>query len=607
MKILCALAVTLFLSFSESDSAVPVCSRYPCYPSRAVHHLDGLWDFVFISGVSDPSKFDPSKAQYNDTMVVPGSFDALKSYEGVHGTGVYRRRLSVTPMTMGRLKFESCGFYCAIYVDQKKLGDHKNGYTAFWMDVPPSDSNTREIVVVADNQFSDLVPLHKESYDFYQYGGITRALHFHETPALSIENVDVIVRNASKGEVDVQIRLHSTTKLPDSISVDLQFDTDETPSSHTAEESKGSYTIIARTVQNHKLWSPKSPSMHTLHVVLHDSNDSIVVRFGLRDVQPCKDNKTGSMSICINGEPTKLLGFSKHDTHPTFGMSLPDNQLLFDVQLLRQMGGNYFRLVHYPHNPHLLDMCDELGILLWQETLGWGLSESTLTNPDIQKDLLYELDEMVNNTFNHPSVILWAYLNEGASDHTDSCTIYSKLSQRYKELRVNGLVSWASNRKQNDKCLDAADVLSFNSYPGWYDGGLDSIVPMILGEADFVARKGKPFIKSEIGAGAIPGWQDTVNTYWTVTYQGQVLELVTKTVVSNSTITGVSLWQFYDARTRDGIGRPRAFNNKGTFDEYRRPKIPAYTAVRDAFTSYQSPFDQNREFFTSPTRMLRQH
>jgi beta-glucuronidase len=95
------------------------------------------------------------------------------------------------------------------------------------------------------------------------------------------------------------------------------------------------------------------------------------------------------MAVCINKKPTKLLGFSKHAMHPSFGIALPEQQLMQDVQLLRQLSGNYFRLVHYPHNPRLLDICDEMGILLWQETLGWGLGESILTNSTIRQYLLY--------------------------------------------------------------------------------------------------------------------------------------------------------------------------------------------------------------------------
>ncbi|XP_062518189.1 putative beta-glucuronidase [Corticium candelabrum] len=576
----------LFLSSYSACSSM-MCDHYPCYPSRRVHHLDGTWEFVFLNNIDDVSKFDPSAVVYNDTMVVPGSFDALPLYSGVRGTAVYRRKVAVTAKYLSRIKFEACSLYCAIFVDGKKLGDHGNGYSPFWLDVPASESPDREIVVVADNRFnSKLTPLHLENYDFYQYGGIARSVYLHEVGTTSISNVDVIIHDAMEGKVDLRVRIHGYDSVSQATFA-VAFDGNLQGQTHNVEVSNGIAMIVGLSVPNHKLWFPRTPNLHFAEVTeLSGLNDSIMVRFGIREVSACKDSHTGSMAVCINGQPTKLLGYSKHDMHPAFGISMPDQQLFEDIHMLRQLGGNYLRLVHYPHNPHLLDMCDELGILLWQELLGWGLSESIIINPAIKQDLLHDLDEMVNNTFNHPSVIIWAFLNEGASDHSDSCDTYKALSDRYKSLQVNGLVSWASSRTTHDKCYDSADVISFNSYPGWYGGSLKDVVPTILSEADFVAKLGKPFIKSEIGAGAIPGWQDPMNGVWTENYQSQVLERITTTVVNNSTIAGVSLWQFADTRSKPGISRPRTFNNKGTLDEYRRPKQPSFLTVQKAYTSF---------------------
>jgi beta-glucuronidase len=529
-------------------------------------------------------------------------------YSGVRGTAVYRQQVTLTPNTEARIKFEACGFYCAVFVDGQKIGYHGNGYSPFWMDIPSSDSVDREVIVLVDNRFnSALAPLHMESYDFYQYGGIARSVYVHEVGAMSVENVDVMIHDAQEGVVDLRIRLHGNTpqQVMEATFVIAFDDETESQTYKNTVITNDIAMINGVTVPNHKLWSPQDPQLHTAQITAQSAfNDTIVVRFGIREITACEDTTTHSMAVCINKKPTKLLGFSKHAMHPSFGIALPEQQLMQDVQLLRQLSGNYFRLVHYPHNPRLLDICDEMGILLWQETLGWGLGESILTNSTIRQYLLYDLEEMVNNTFNHPSVIIWAFLNEGASDHTDSCVTYKALSDRYKDLTVNGLVSWASSRKQSDKCLDAADVVSFNSYPGWYSGTIDDIPSTILDEAAFVANLGKPFIKSEIGAGAIPGWQDAFNGFWTINYQAEVLQAVTSTIVPNPNITGVSLWQFYDMRTRPGIGRPRAYNNKGTLDEYRRPKEASFLTVQKAYSSFNhSQTDQTPPIHNAPQQL----
>jgi beta-glucuronidase len=124
-------------------------------------------------------------------MIVPGCFDAMPLYSGVRGTAVYRQQVTLTPNTEARIKFEACGFYCAVFVDGQKIGYHGNGYSPFWMDIPSSDSVDREVIVLVDNRFnSALAPLHMESYDFYQYGGIARSVYVHEVGAMSVENVD---------------------------------------------------------------------------------------------------------------------------------------------------------------------------------------------------------------------------------------------------------------------------------------------------------------------------------------------------------------------------------------------------------------------------------
>jgi beta-glucuronidase len=160
------------------------------------------------------------------------------------------------------------------------------------------------------------------------------------------------------------------------------------------------------------------------------------------------------------------------------------------------------------------------------------------------------------------------------------------------------LVTYACNRGIKDKFLEQLDVICYNTYPGWYahdheaEYPQEEIVPCVrklMSELEDRGLKDKPFILSEIGAGAIYGWHDQLNNYWTEDYQSECLDRICREVVDNDDITGVALWQFCDCRTYRGfraLGRPRAFNNKGTLDEYRRPK-KAYWTVKDIFTKYK--------------------
>jgi beta-glucuronidase len=151
---------------------------------------------------------------------------------------------------------------------------------------------------------------------------------------------------------------------------------------------------------------------------------------------------------------------------------------------------------------------------------------------------------------------------------------------------------------KDDLYYDLVDIISHNLYPGWYgcedvEDPLALIVPRIrecLASIDERGQAAKPYILSKIGAEALYGWRDSLNGFFTEEYQAKYLETVVREVEQNPRIAGVALWHFSDARTYSGgraLMRPRAFNNKGTLDEYRRPK-QAYDAVKSVWCSITS-------------------
>ena len=116
---------------------------------------------------------------------------------------------------------------------------------------------------------------------------------------------------------------------------------------------------------------------------------------------------------------------------------------------------------------------------------------------------------MVSDGINHPSIILWAFLNESASDHPTAVPVYREISQAIRELDPTRLVTWASHRYERDLCWEFADVVSLNFYPGWIHPtgdwstpNLSLIAPYLAEKADYCApgAGGKPLLVSEIGA-----------------------------------------------------------------------------------------------------------
>lgn len=234
------------------------------------------------------------------------------------------------------------------------------------------------------------------------------------------------------------------------------------------------------------------------------------------------------------------------------------------------------------------------GFLVWEEGLSWGARVQHFTDPNFVTAQVAQIEAMIKTSYNHPSVIIRGFLNEGESETLESEACYKTLIGLVRKNDSTRLVTYASHRRLDDRWLELVDVISFNMYPGWYpenkedESPLGEIIPYIRHNLEGIRQRGladKPFIISEIGAGAIYGWRDPICSHWSEDYQREYLRIVCREIVDNPSITGVALWQFCDCRTHRGayaLGRPRAFNNKGTVDEYRRPKL-AYEVVKNIF------------------------
>ncbi len=559
---------------------------YPHFSKRRTVELDGLWDFSFLGDDINLDLIDVSRIAYNSRMPVPSAFDAFPAYAGKRGTAAYRTRVDITAGKRGVVQFQSVGMYCQVYVDGKLARTHHPAYVPFTCDIPSDPcQKSREIVVIVDNRYDPMrAPLQEKFFDFYNYGGIMRGVTAFELPECHIEHCHVTPGDITRGAVSVRVTFGG--KTPPRVNLSATID-----GVHRV-EFPGSPIVngavrLAVTIPNPTLWSPESPALHTM--TLETEDDDMIVRFGLREVKAEKGR------ILLNGKPVKLLGVCRHEAHPQFGPALPDQQLVADIQILKDLGCNFVRGAHYPQDQRFLDLCDEAGILFFEEALGWGQNKSHFTTPRFVEAQLAQTRAMVTTSFNHPCVIMWGFLNEGESDVEEARTCYESLIRLIRELDPSRLVTYASFKRRTDLFLAQVDVVCYNTYPGWYnaeddENPLAQILPKIRSDVAFLRSrqdlKDKPFILSEIGGAAIYGWHDAMNGFWTEEYQAELLESVCREVVGNDDISGVSIWQFFDCRTFKcgrALRRARAFNNKGILDEYRRPK-QAYHSVKRIFT-----------------------
>ncbi len=570
---------------------------YPLYPNRKILNLNRLWSFTFLGKSIVASDIDINCIDFDDFIDVPMAYDATPKYQGKQGLFAYRTTLEVKPGKRSLLKIGGMGMWNAFYLDGKLLSINRLPYSGVEIELPASDVETRTLTVLSDNRLNlDTTPLFDNMYDFYSYGGFFRDVELHILEDTWLDRGRIKCIDLNRGEVEVTLSLGGIEPDFDILAKDIELNLTSGNFKNVKIEpqnlkfSNGSIRFLIL-IPNPVLWSTENPYLYELEIKF--MKDSIIERFGLRTVQ------ASGKDILLNNKPVKLLGYCRHEAHPQFGPALPFSQLVQDVQLLKDLGCNFVRGSHYPQDQRFLDLCDLSGILVFEESLGWGNSARHFEREDFCSDQVKQTELMVKNSFNHPSVIIWGFLNEGNSHYSESEKIYTLLAKVIKDEDSSRLITYATNHPLEDKFLDLCDIISVNTYPGWYERHdndpsveetrpLDKINPridLIKKHMESIGQGSKPLIISEIGAGAIYGWRDSIHAHWSENYQADFLEVVCNRVVKDSEIAGVSLWQFCDCRTYQtgrAIFRPRAFNNKGTVDEYRRPKM-AYDVVKRVF------------------------
>ncbi|MCC3764430.1 hypothetical protein K3N28_15290 [Glycomyces sp. TRM65418] len=550
--------------------------RFTVHERRPVTRLDGIWDFAYLGDV-DPDDVALDRIAYDDVMAVPGCFDATPAYNARRGLAAYRTRVRVEAGRQ-RLVFHGVQHWCRVFWNGEPLRDHAGGFTAFTTDTD-AEAGPAEITVLVDNRFGERAPLHMEHFDWYHYGGISRGVELHRLGEAWIEGLKI--DTVSVAERRIEVRVDYTADRPGPAALAIDCDGRGLLAETVELESSGSITR-SFTIPRLAPWSTTDPRLATLTVALGD--DDLRERFGLREVA------TADGRLTLNGEPVRLLGVNRHEAHPQFGHSQPPALLVADVQQLRDLGANFVRGSHYPLDPLFLDLCDEAGILVWCESVGWQYPVEHLTDPVFVDAQLAHLDAMVAAAQNHPSIVLWGVLNECPSWSADGRPVYERLLGRLKEIDPTRPVTYATLNVYEDRCLDLADVVSVNTYPGWYFGDVADVpaeLDRIAAHVDAEGHADKPLIVSEIGAGAVPGWNDQRGSLWTEAYQAELLSTVVDHVMDGQDrISGLGVWVLGDFRTTEhremALKRPRGVNDKGLVDEYRRPK-QAFHAVRERF------------------------
>ena len=534
---------------------------------RKVHELSSsLWDFHTMPE-EGPSACFP--------IAVPGCWETYPLTRTYRGKASYEKEFEAEGHI--RLAFEGVSHTAEVFLDGQPVAQHYNAYTPFEAVIPDLKKGQHHLKVLVTNAYGPGSTLHIPN-DYQTYGGITRSVTLeclqdafisglHFTPVRVGEgwhgNTDISVRNLSGADFSgtLELMLGDRTILARPVAVPAH-----------GQISLLLSDLLFSDVQS---WAPDTPSLYLLSAVLKDSNDTpvddLIERIGFREV------KTEGTRILLNGQPIKFRGFCRHEDHPEFGCAIPFQTMYHDLSMIRDLGANAIRTVHYPNDPLFLDLCDELGLLVWEEGHARALTEEQMADPLFMQQSTECIREMITAHYNHPCIVIWGFLNECASDTPFGKTCYLRHRDLIRELDPTRPCSFATCHKMTDLCLGLPDLVSFNIYPEWYEDEpasvfLDRLIKWIDTDTE---GAGKPFLITETGAGAIYGYRDPAHVKWSEEYQADALKNQLRSILSNERCSGVFIWQFCDVRVSDEwfFSRPRTMNNKGVVDEYRRPKL----------------------------------
>ncbi len=468
------------------------------------------------------------------------------------------------------LYFSAVNYEAYVYLNGKLLGRHEGGFTAFNYDVTDKikDGENFVIVKVDNKRKAENVPT--QIFDWWNYGGITRDVFLVETQDVYIENYCFTlkkVQNTKQKFREIAFSANLNQKLSGK-TVEISFPELKLKQSFiTDSDGKISGVIKAKTLE---LWSPENPKLYAAELTL--GNTTIKDEIGFRTIET-KDKK-----IILNGKPIFLRGISIHEEKPNGGgraNSVEDAEKL--LGWAKELGCNFVRLAHYPHNEYMVRTAEKMGLLVWSEipvywTIAWE-------NPATLQNAKNQLKDMILRDQNRANVIIWSIANETPHGQARE-NFLSQLAQYAKNLDSTRLISMAMevtsasnfHNKLQDNMNKYVDVISFNQYIGWYRDVNDA--PKMTWEIPY----NKPVIISEFGGGAKYGYHGEKNQRWTEEFQENLYIQNIAMLDKIDGFAGTTPWILKDFRSPRRVLNDIQdyYNRKGLFSDNGEKKKAFY-------------------------------
>jgi beta-galactosidase len=394
---------------------------------------------------------DADKPEYDDSqwqsISLPHTWnaqDVMDQKAGYwRGIGWYRKHFHVDKKYAAKrvfLEFEGANEVAEFWLNGHALGVHSGGYTGFEFDITGGvrfGDEDNVLTVKVDNLFHNtLPPTVKTDYSFY--GGIYRAAWLRVSAQVYLADVHWTTPTVNDTAAEVTAESQITNKSNTDATVDVIheiLDPQGRPvKSFTARATvhpneTATLTQKSGTIDRPQLWSPDTPEIYRIRTSIRHSStllDQTEVPLGFRWYK--FDPQHG---FFLNGKRVQIQGTNWHQSYPGMGNALPKSRHMKDMELIREMGANFWRTSHYPHDVSTMEASDRLGLMVWEEL---PINKEIGEPKEYTANVLNMAREMIVRDRNHPSVILWGIAGEINAPKKVSMAVVEATANFYRKL-----------------------------------------------------------------------------------------------------------------------------------------------------------------------------
>lgn len=555
--------------------------------------------------INDNWEFRKSIDESWESVNLPHTFniDAYQQRNYYQGKGFYRRILVLPEIVAERryyMKIDAASKAANIRVNGKEVGSHVGGYTACIVDITEYIRKENLIEITVDNGRKDITPI---SADFTFWGGIYRDVWLISTPQqhFNMSNmgsdgifISTPVVNEKRGVLKVKCEVTNDSHESSILEVRSAIYSPQGKLLQTIKQKQklksGETYIFENTsgaIESPDLWSPETPSLYLVKTTLVDPKSGKLLDEKNHKVGFRWFTFDGSKGFFLNGKSYKLRGLNRHQDQAPAGVALDDEAHRRDIFLMKELGCNFIRISHFPQDDAILEMCDELGLLAWEEIPIINIVPNT---PGYDDNCESNLREMIRQHYNHSSVIIWGYMNEilltapsiGKPEWLACKERTVNLAQRLEAVLKEedpgraSVMAFNMTNLYNEIGLNLVDVVGWNLYHGWYVDKLKDFNAWC--EDQHRRYPDQPMIISEWGAGSDKRLHSTQGRAFdfSIEYQQTYIEHYLPFIENTEWISGCAYWNFIDFNVAARQESMPRVNNKGLAYNNRIWKDVAY-------------------------------